>query len=257
MAPPGREKELILKDSNVMRCLMPALVVLACLGYVRPVAATSITFNTSDSQFTPGVDNQGFWSATFANTTTNDNYFTGELASGAVLRSFFTFDLSSLDLTDQTVTGATLELSRHLYDSTDASEIIRLFDVSTPAATLNDHTGTSASIFNDLGSGTIYGTFGVNDYTGTPTLSTLTFVLTAAALADISAAAGNFFSIGGALISISPGEGENEAIFSGSSGAGIQRLIVETTPIPEPASILLFGTGIAGLIVTRARRRRG
>ena len=48
--------------------------------------------STADSS--PGVDNQGRWSADARRiSNTNDNYFTGERDDGAILRSFFTFDL--------------------------------------------------------------------------------------------------------------------------------------------------------------------
>ena len=175
-----------------------SIVFVVAIGLAPPAAAASLTFNTSDGQFTPGVDNQGWWSATASNVNTSDNYFTGERDDGAVLRSFFTFNLASLDLAGQTVVAAALELVRYTYDSTDASETIALFDVSTPAATLNNNSGVSAAIFNDLGSGKNYGAFPVNDYAASSAL-TLTFALNAGALADITAAAGGFFSVGGAF----------------------------------------------------------
>jgi hypothetical protein len=106
--------------------------------------------------------------------------------------------LSALNLAGQTVTQATLELVRYGVNTPDASETIEFFDVSTPAAILNENNGPSPAIFADLGSGTSYGSFVVNSYTFSDTL-TLSFVLNAAARADIANAAGGFFSIGGSL----------------------------------------------------------
>ena len=60
----------------------------------------------------------------------------------------------------------------------DTSETIAFFDVSTPAATLNNNTGASAAIFADLGSGKNYGTFGVATYSFSSAL-TLAFALNA------------------------------------------------------------------------------
>lgn len=220
----------------------------------EPTRADTLTFNTSDSQFTPGVDNQGWWSPTQMNNDLNDNYFTGQNPSH-LLRNFFTFDLSSL--APGTAVSATLEVVRYEYNSPDASETLGLFDVSTPAATLNNNVGTSATIYNDLGTGVSYGTFVVNSYTASNT-ETLTFSLNAAAIADINAAAGGFFSIGGFLQNLShPQEFEN--IFFLSDGSGIQRLIVETNApaaVPEPTTMLLLSTGLIGIGASVRRRMK-
>ena len=39
---------------------------------------------------------------------------------------------------------------------------VEFFDVSTEVSTLNNNAGTSAAVYNDLGSGTSYGTVPVN-----------------------------------------------------------------------------------------------
>lgn len=231
------------------RALVGSLLTLAWLAASAPASATTIIFNTSDSRFDAGVDNQGWWDPTFNNSDANDNYVTG--GDTFVHRSFFTFDLSSLDLSSSVVTSARLELVRYGY-SGGATETISFWDVSTDAATLNNNTGASAAIFNDLGSGIRYGQFVVGSYPFSNSL-TLSFALNSAALGDITNAAG-FFSIGGALdsiVGISP-----QYLFGSSFGAGTQRLIVETTPIPEPGTVALIGIGVAGLVARRSRRRR-
>jgi hypothetical protein len=225
---------------------------LLALFWVPPAQAAAIIFNTSDSQFDAGVENQGWWAATFNNTDANDNYVTG--GDVVVHRSFFTFDLSSLDLSSSVVNSATLELARYGYAG-DATETVSFWDVSTDAATLNSNTGTNAAIFNDLGSGIRYGQFVVGRYTFSNSL-TLSFALNPAALSDITNAAGGFFSIGGALDSMN---GTNPQYLFGSSfgvSSSTQRLIVETTPVPEPGTLALIGIGVAGHAARRWRRCR-
>jgi hypothetical protein len=195
------------------------------------VYAGVFIFNTSDSQFTPGVDNQGWWSDTHSNFDTNDNYFNGQGSVLAQMRSFFTFDLSSLS---GTVVSATLELTRYEYASFDPTETIEFFDVSIPAAALNNNIGTSTAIYNDLGSGTSYGSFIVPAYPFSDT-ETLSFALSAAAAADINASSPGFFSIGGSLTS--DGSQTAEGLFAGSHDFGIQRLIVVTADAPGAAAV--------------------
>src|SRR5262249_12747331 len=222
---------------------IPALIgLIALLAAAETAYAATFTFNTSDSPFDAGLRNHGWWSATLANTNT-DVYSVGRLSSGDVLRDFFTFNLASL--TEQ-ATGATLLLTRNL-GSGNATQTLNLFDVSTPAATLNANTGTSATIFADLGSGTSYGTFTVTN--SGPLTEVLSFTLNAAAVADINAAAGGFFSIGGAL---DPITGTGAQVLFGASGGqrGTQQLVLTTgggQGVPEPATIIVFGTGLASL----------
>jgi hypothetical protein len=176
------------------------IIVGACvLALVAPVAAhadTTQTFPTSQSPFDPDfagrvVRNQGWWSPTVANHDDNDNYFVGQLDHplDGPHRNFFTFDLSSACQAKAVI----LQLSRFVQSG---PVTYSLSDVSTPAATLNDNVGTSQAIFDDLGTGTTFGSFevGVGDRT-----DVLSFDFNAAAVAAFNAARGNFFSVGGRL----------------------------------------------------------
>jgi hypothetical protein len=117
------------------------------------------TFTTAQSPFNSGVLNQGWWSATFQSNNTNDNTYTGTLpAAAALLRSFFTFNLATLPA-GETVTGVTMTSN---ISQVSGAVTVEFFDVSTEVSTLNNNVGTSAAVYNDLGSGTSYGTVPVN-----------------------------------------------------------------------------------------------
>jgi hypothetical protein len=202
-----------------------------------PANAATQTFTTSESEFDAGFNNQGWWVAPpspFSNFDGNDNYVVGTLCDfvdtrceDANTRNFFTFDLSGLD---GAVVSARLELTRFLSLGPDPSETIGFFDVSTDPVTLNNNTGTSTAIHADLGSGVSYGAFAVT--TSGPPDEVLTFDLNEAALRDIDAARGGFFSIGGAILTLRGGPTFEEGLFASSEDGGVQRLVVETGPTP-------------------------
>lgn len=211
---------------------------------VRPPIPQQLIFNTSDSEFTPGFKNQGWWSpAPNQNFAENDNYGVGRGAS-FIHRNFFTFDLSFLS---GTVVAATLEVRRGVYASPNSEETLGLFDVSTPAAILNNNTGTNDAIFDDLGTGQSYGIYIVSS-SGNPD-DLLRFPLNAAAVADINNARGGFFSIGGALLSLSQPQTPQEAFideflfgFTNTFQTGretIQRLVIEVANGTLQGSIML------------------
>jgi PEP-CTERM motif len=225
----------------------------ACAGFALAMlaggahAATS-TFDTSSGQFTPGYDNHGWWSPTLVNSDTNTSYAAG-YSAGSGVRNFFTFDLASLNMSTQQIVSATLQVRKYWYTGSDPSETFALFDVSTSPQVLNATTGASAAIFGDLGSGKSYGSVEISQAGATTDIITIS--LTGAALADIAAAAGGYFSIGGSCTTCT--EGQN--IFSASSATGLQRLVLETIPaVPEPSSYVLLGVGLALVAVLRRRR---
>jgi PEP-CTERM motif-containing protein len=232
---------------------LPVAAAALVIGMVStPVSADTIVLSTRATPFRPDSFNQGWWPQG-ANTNDNDynpNYFTGSCCSGlGELRSFFTFNLEPIDFTTQRIAGASLQVNGAEYRGNEPVETLGLFDVSTPAAVLNRNTGTNEAIFADLGTGATYGTYQVAPYRFD---AILTFGLNGVAISDMMSLDGSFFSIGARLLSSTePGD----YIF-GASGAAAS-LVVQTeplgvSPVPEPTSMLLLGTGFVGLV---ARRR--
>ncbi len=171
-------------------------------------------------------------------------------------RSYFVFDVSSLQAP---ITRGSLLLSQREYYSTASAEEITLYDVKTPAADLlKAPPGKGVQIFQDLGTGQVYGKSTVTatptqDNAGTFVGSLLEVRLSKAAIAAIKKAARQStpFSLGIALTSFDhtdykvsfPGYAINGAGFESISfsSPNIPRVDPETgQPIPEfPARLVL------------------
>jgi hypothetical protein len=188
---------------------------------VRATAGGTTTwvFSTDQSQFRPGSSNQGWWSDRDITRSSNENYIVG-ICCGAAHRNFFTFDLSELD---GTVVSATLVV-RKFFGKGEPTETLRLFDVVTDAAALNDNRAIVPRIYKDLGRGRRYGTFELSTADEASRADVFELSLLERAISDIQSAAGEFFSIGGRLLSSEDGG----YLFGGSSGHGKQLLIVQT-----------------------------
>ena len=178
-----------------------------------------VVVSTSKAQFDEGVDNQGWWSTSseFGSQDRNDNYIVGR-AEGFNYRNFFTFKLPRLR---RNVVAAHLVL-RRFRSGGDVTETFNLYEVSTSARRLNNNRGVDPAIYQDLGSGIRYGRFRVA--TGEDTSSVVRLKLNADAIADINAARGRYFSIGGKVASAQLSDPYDQYLFAGSEGRGIQAL---------------------------------
>ena len=201
------------------------------------IQANTYVFSTSDSVINPPLDmNHGWWSDIKNNSSGNVSYAVGaDRRPGftGIMRGFFTFDLSSIS---GHVTSATLRIQKGIYGSTDPSETLGLFDVTTDAVTLNKNTGTSSTIFNDLGGGNSYGVFEVPAYNNSFN-EFLELTLNSQALSDINSSRGTFFSIGASLLTLNNTE-NMEFLFSG--GPSYVMLEVETSNVPDGGNNALF-----------------
>ena len=228
------------------------LAIISSLALAQITRGDMIGLSTAQSQFNSGFDNQGFWAADGTGQVSNvgsaDTYGVGQTGS-SVIRNFFTFDLASLTAS-QNIIGAELSIRRYTQSGqNESTETIEFFDVSTSAAVLNNKIGTSTTIFDDLGTGTSYGTFDVPG--ARPSVQFDVYTLNSAAIADLNNAKGGFFSLGGSLIS---NDGADTIYPIGSANLVPATLNIEFTSVPEPSTFPLASMALA--IGACARRRK-
>lgn len=189
-----------------------------------------VILSTEDNPITPSVHNQGWWSSTDDNFNGNDNFIVGELPGSppSTFRNFFTFDIAPL-FSEGTITSIVLRIENNGTNDT-AGTTYSVFDVDTDAVVLNTKDNNpNAPIFDDLGSGTLYGTLAVGPADG----PTFLITLNNDAIADLSAAVAareEYFSVGGT--------------------------IPQPEAVPEPASLTLAGFAAIGMAFAARRRRR-
>jgi hypothetical protein len=187
----------------------------------HPAAALEITVDAYDS---------GWILPSEYHITSNENYAAGFSEINAYYyRNFFRFDLTALSAP---VSSAILRIHLGTYNSQDPSETYQVFD----APVLQ---------FAYLGSGTSYGS---REIFAAET-GIVDIVLNAAAIADINAALGGLFDVGGAVTSLAASPTTSELLFGNTNQFSTRQLILN--PVPEPTTMLLVGVGLLALGIRR------
>lgn len=194
-----------------------------------------LLLGTTGGPKTLSPTSMGWWDSTGGHTSSNTNYIAGvcsstDTCSGDDLNhhDFFVFNLANIG---STITSAQLSLFNPAngYISDTPSLTMSLFDVTTPFATLTASGSGQVAVYNDLGSGTLYGSRSVS---AADNNSQVLFTLNAAGVSALEGArflTGTQVAIGGAINAVA-------------------------APVPEPSSMLLFGLGLVALLMSRRLR---
>ena len=199
---------------------------------------------------------EGWYKSTGNHIPGNTNYFVGDNGE-PLTNNYFLFDLQALSIPlGEHIVSAHLTLTTFAVQSNDVSETLVLYDVTSDLSTLSTAT-SSVATYNDLGSGTIYGS---HDYFEMFTSPTESIPLDEEARAGIAAAVGSRFAIGGSIATLdgklATQPDEAEWIFGNSSGAGVQRLDI-VTDVPEPTlAVTTVCVAVASVMRVRTRRRK-
>lgn len=173
-----------------------AAITAARAGATTPATVT-YTLSTASNEITSGTRNQGFWCKDpFPSSDTNDDYFTGN-ANGISCNDYFTFSLGGY-ANPCTVESAVLNIPA--FEGSDTgTKTLGLFDVSTDPFTLAaKHNNPSTTLYNDLGTGTMYGSYSVDTGVG----GTFHLALNPTGLAALQQAKvthQSYFSLGGSI----------------------------------------------------------
>ena len=204
-------------------------------------AAVTILLSSAD---------RGWYDQSGEHVSINVNYSVGDKseADRDILRNFFVFDLSSVA---GIVQSAVLRADNPSggYTGNQPSETWTLYDVTTNIGALTGGGKNLISIYNDLGQGTSFGSAAVSSADNGKVVSVS---LNSAGVADINAATGSMWALGGAISSLDSVDNA-EQIFAFTSTDDRVELLLEV--IPEPGCLWLVCMSCAALLSCLLRRR--
>lgn len=206
----------------------------------------ALLYASSASAATISATDAGWYSDSGVHNSDNSNYSAGTFSddNGTTLwHNFFVFDLPSLS---GTATSASLIFNVGLTnngDFTSTSGTYTLYNVSTPIETLLAPSTTDVDIYDDLGSGSAYGSITVD--TNDANMQII-INLNSAALTAITSSFGGNFALGGWV----------DSEFRIGGGVDLNNdPQLEVTTVPVPAAFWLFASGLLGLLGLSRRRQ--
>jgi len=215
-----------------------------------------ISWPASSATIYVGAIDSGWYRSDGLHRALTDNYLAGE--SGVFEhRNWFAFDLNGVTLqAGEFISGATLSLPSGLSGG-DATEQWTVMSVETAVTeVISRHSAgstTGMDIFDDLEDGSVYGSTTISLPTISEAIIDVSFT-GANAISDIASSIGGLFAVGGYVSSLDPAS--DEFLFSGTSGQLARvNLLLETTAVPIPPAIWLFGSGLLGLIGISRRKK--
>lgn len=234
-----------------MRIIKPVFI-----GLIALISATSASAVTLDATGRGVYIEDNIFGAVASGNGAGDNYFTGLVPINPPFhgRNWFAYDLSSIT---GPVTAATFRVFTGTIrlDSSDTPGEFQLHQVASPASDVGTTNGVA--IFDDLADGPVYGnfTYGYSDAD-----MTIDITLNASALADINAAIGGTFVMGGHVNNLDFGDTFAQSIFGPTDSNSVSQLILtapnHSTAVPEPATGLLGLLAIGGMLVRRKTNER-
>lgn len=247
---------------NKLRFNSVAAIVCFSLTSVAQAATITLTASGDDR----GAFNSDFIVSALAQPwkVVQNSFLTRAIGTGAdsiqATRNYHLFSIPNL-APGEVITGAELRITHpsNSYDSPDATETVTLYDVSTAGSVLRNPDDTQAltvlaDIFDDLGGGTVYGSF-EGSLSDNGTVESI--LLNADALSALNLAAGSEWGIGGAITTnggtTAFGVAERVLRGTGASTAATE-LVLTTAVVPVPAAVWLFGSGLLGLVGVARRR---
>jgi hypothetical protein len=152
-------------------------------------------------QLTINASASGWWDSTGMQFANNPNYIVGQIvqANTTEYRNYFAFNLSKVN---EAVLGAQLNLSNPSYNSPNPSDTYTLFDVTTPISSLVAPGSGQLGVFDDLGSGTMYGSQTVTTANNGQIVST---PFNSDGVTAVTNSLGGKFAVGGAMTTLAPG----------------------------------------------------
>lgn len=154
--------------------------------------------------------NRGWYDKAGAHTAGNLNYIVGDDAAD-IFRNYFVFDVPAIS---GQLVGAQLLLNGYGINSSNLAEMYQLYDVTSSIPVLESTQTTATNIYNDLGSGLVYG--GRDVYTS-ESGQIATIPLNGNFLTAVQTNGSGPFALGGAVTTLAPFPALQD-MFSGSGG---------------------------------------